>query len=53
MNADERFAEIKAFNDANSDMPDGAFFAMAEEEGIDMDDWAWFAEECEKRGTYK
>jgi hypothetical protein len=50
----EEFLEMKEYNDSNSDMPDGAFFAMAEEmHGWDAYDWAWFAEECEKGGTYK
>lgn len=51
--ADKWFYEIKAFNDINVDMPDGAFFALAEEQGIDVDDWAWFADECKRRKTYK
>ena len=47
------FQTIKLFNDTHDDLPDGAFFALAEEQGITVDDWAWFADECEKRGTYK
>lgn len=38
------FARINAFNEAQEDTPDGAFFAMGEEFGIDVDDWVWFSE---------
>lgn len=48
------FESMKFFNDTNSDMPDGAFFALAEDmHGWDVYDWAWFADQCEERGTYK
>lgn len=50
---DKWFHKIKAFNDLYVDMPDGAFFALAEEQGIDVEDWSWFADECKKRKTYK
>ena len=49
--ADKWFNTIKDFNDTFVDMPDGAFFALAEERGIEVDDWAWFSEECERRKT--
>ena len=38
-----RFEEIAAFRDTYDDLPDGAFFALAEEQGITTDDWVWFA----------
>lgn len=28
----------------NDDLPDGAFFAMAEEQGITSDDWVEYAD---------
>jgi hypothetical protein len=47
------FEEMKLYNDTNSDMPDGAFFALAEEQfGWDAYDWAWFSDECKRRKTY-
>lgn len=38
------FQKIARFRDEYDDLPDGAFFAIAEEQDIDVDDWAWFAE---------
>lgn len=38
---------MRAWSWANDDMPDGAFFALAEEmEGWDVDDWVWYSEIC-------
>lgn len=53
MTNDKWFNTIKKFNDIYVDLPDGAFFALGEKKKITVDDWAWFADECEKRGTYK
>lgn len=39
-----RYLEMKSFRDRMDDMPDGAFFALAEENGYDSEDWGWFAE---------
>lgn len=39
-----RYKDIAEFRDTFDDLPDGAFFAMAEERGIDVEDWGWFAE---------
>lgn len=38
------YYRIAAIRDALDDMPDGAFFAAAEEMGVDVDDWGWFSE---------
>ncbi len=36
---------MRDYCDENSDMPDGAFFALAEETyGWTVDDWVWLAE---------
>ncbi|KKL61318.1 hypothetical protein LCGC14_2196480 [marine sediment metagenome] len=40
----DRYAEIRAFVYAHEGMPDGAFFGMAEEVGIDIDDWDWYTD---------
>lgn len=49
MDEEEEFLAMKEFNEDFDDMPDGAFFAMAEEMyGWDVYDWAWFAEKSEK-----
>lgn len=48
--ADKWFEEINNFRLEFDDLPDGAFYALAEEHGIEIDDWAWFADECERRG---
>lgn len=51
--AEKQFQAMKQFNADFTDMPDGAFFAMAEDtHGWDAYDWAWFADECEARKTY-
>lgn len=40
-----KFKDMERYQRTNDDMPDGAFFAMAEEtEGWDAEDWGWFAE---------
>jgi hypothetical protein len=42
----EQYQAMKDYSDLNSDMPDGAFFAMAEEnDNWTTDDWVWYAEE--------
>lgn len=46
---DERYERINEFRIENDDMPDGAFFALSAEQGISVDDWAWFADEHERR----
>ena len=35
----EKIKQISNFSAIFDDMPDGAFFALAEEQGIDEDDW--------------
>lgn len=36
---------MKLYSDTNDDMPDGAFFALAEESyGWDVDDWIEYSE---------
>lgn len=36
---------MKSYSEMHDDMPDGAFFALAEElYGWTVDDWAWYAE---------
>lgn len=44
-----RYDTINEFRIQHDDLPDGAFFAIAEEQGITIDDWAWFAIEHERR----
>ncbi len=46
---EKRFERIAKFRDTYDDLPDGAFFALAEEQGISVDDWAWFAKQEEQR----
>ena len=46
---DERYEEIDAFRLKNDDLPDGAFFALAEEQGIGPSDWVDWVEEYERR----
>ncbi len=42
---DISYVKMKKFNDDNSNMPDGAFYALAEEMyNWDVSDWAWFSE---------
>jgi hypothetical protein len=43
----ERYEKLKGFNDTHEDMPDGAFFALAEEHGIDVYDWDEFYDKAE------
>ena len=53
MDLEEHFENMKLFNDQNADMPDGAFFALAENlHDWDIDDWVWFVEQCKIRKTY-
>lgn len=41
----QKLVEMRAWADANDDMPDGAFFALAEElHGWDVEDWAELAD---------
>lgn len=41
----DKYKAMYEYTDANDDMPDGAFFAMAEEtHGWDAEDWGWFSE---------
>lgn len=45
------FNKIQTFCEIYDDLPDGAFFALAEEQGITIDDWSAYADECElKKG---
>lgn len=46
----EEYWRIRAVRDALDDLPDGAFFAAAEEMGVDVDDWVFFSEYEEKYG---
>ena len=46
----ERYRRIDEYRLRMDDLPDGAFFAAAEEEGIDVDDWGWFSEVNELNG---
>jgi len=39
-----RYEYIKLFSENNDNLPDGAFFALAEEYDIDLDDWIEFSE---------
>lgn len=44
----DKYKEMFEYADTNDGMPDGAFFAMAEEtHGWDTEDWGWFAEVTE------
>lgn len=44
-----QYNKMKRYCDGNDDMPDGAFFAMAEEmHGWTVDDWVWYSEEYKK-----
>ena len=42
----EIIAKCEAFSRDYDDLPDGAFFCLAEEYGITVDDWAIYAEHC-------
>lgn len=46
---DLRYETIDRFRLDNDDLPDGAFWAKASEEGIEVEDWEWFSKEYEKR----
>ena len=48
-----RFEDMRDFSEEFDDMPDGAFFALAEERGITVDDWLRFNEECKRRRAKK
>lgn len=42
---DEKYAAMREYCETFDDMPDGAFFAMAEDSyGWSIDDWAWYEE---------
>lgn len=43
---------IKEFIEDFNDMLDGAFFALAEERGIDQDDWIEYYEETYEQKTH-
>lgn len=49
----KKYKFIKQWNNSHDDMPDGAFFALAEEEGIGQDDWVEFSKEQKKDPDYK
>lgn len=41
----DKYQEMKSFTEVNDDMPDGAFFAMAQEmHGWEPEDWGWYSE---------
>lgn len=45
MDDQEKLEEMMAFSAMYDDLPDGAFFALAEEqEGWNTDDWVWYSE---------
>ncbi len=45
-----QFEEMRSFSKSFNDEPDGAFFALAQDvHGWGVDDWAWYAEQYEKR----
>lgn len=47
----DKWKEMKRYANDNDAMPDGAFFAMAEEvHNWDVEDWGWFAEVEELNG---
>lgn len=49
-----QFLLMKSYRDTFDDMPDGAFFAMAEEQyWWDAGDWKWFSEQLEKEKADK
>lgn len=49
----KEYLEMRDFNETYSDMPDGAFMALAEDmHGWDTDDWVWFAEKQEEDEFY-
>ena len=40
-----QYSQMKVYNDAQEDLPNGAFFALAEQMyGWDSGDWLWFSE---------
>lgn len=40
-----KYIRLQNFISDNSDLSDWAFFAKAEEEGISLEDWEWYAEQ--------
>ena len=52
-NVPGRYERINDFRLTYDDLPDGAFFALAEEQGIGVSDWVWFAKQYEKRESRK
>lgn len=49
---DQEFERIKELNERYSDLPDGAYFAIMAENGVETEDLAAFADECDNRGIY-
>ena len=43
------YLKCKAFSERYDHLTDGAFFAIAAEQGITLEDWEIYAEECERR----
>ncbi len=41
----DKLQQMDDFCSENINMPDGAFFAMAEEQGILLEDWEWYSEQ--------
>lgn len=46
--ASDKLIKLDNFCSMNFDLPDGAFFAKAEEEGIALEDWEWYSEQQKK-----
>lgn len=41
----QQLEEMKTYSEVNFDMPDGAFFALAEQmNGWTVEDWVWYEE---------
>lgn len=40
----EKYDEMLDFQETFDDLPDGAFFALAEEQGIEQEDWIELAD---------
>jgi hypothetical protein len=48
--ADDKYEAMDAYRIAQDDLPDGAFFQMAEDvHGWTVDDWMWFSQQYEAR----
>jgi len=47
------YLKCKTFSEMYDHLTDGAFFALAEEQGITLEDWKIYAEECERRKNLK